>query len=193
MIWLPLPTASPLNSLYTMSPRSSVQMQRPCMPARLSEKPIACALKPTAGRCAPVSNSDPVSSKTAARCAAPRCSVRRVPAAVQVPSNACHASRGGVCVAGSPDWPHAAVARRAASTSNRRLRSNNAFCREITSLPLKNTSRAMLRNNNEYCREITSLPLEQGHRLQLLDFHRRLRTKFLPVRRSCDGPPRRSS
>ena len=33
----------------------------------MSEKPIACALNPTAGRCAPVSSIDPVSSKMAAR------------------------------------------------------------------------------------------------------------------------------
>ena len=102
-----------------MSPRSSVQTQRPCMPVRLSEKPIACAMNPTAGRCAPVSSTDPVRSKMAARSSGPRWSVRRVPAAVHVPSNASHSPAGRVSEAGSPDRPHAAVRRKAANISHR--------------------------------------------------------------------------
>jgi hypothetical protein len=71
----------------------------------------------------------------AARCSGPRCSVRRVPVAVHVPSNACHAPARGVDVAGPPDWPHAAMSRRAASTSPRRPGNRNGRGRAITSLP----------------------------------------------------------
>src|SRR5207247_5425064 len=113
-----------------MSPRSSVQTQRPCMPARLSEKPIACALNPTAGRCGPVSRTVPVSSKIAARSSGPRRSVRRVPAAVHAPSNSCHPPAGGVCGV-PPDWLHAAVSSRAMIIGHRRRGVSKCCDREI--------------------------------------------------------------
>src|SRR5438046_3286777 len=113
-----------------MSPRSSVQTQRPCMPARLSEKPIACALNPTAGRCGPVSRTVPVSSKIAARSSGPRRSVRRGPAAVHAPSNSCHPPAGGVCGV-PPDWLHAAVSSRAMIIGHRRRGVSKCCDREI--------------------------------------------------------------
>ena len=76
----------------------------------------------------PVSSIDPVSSKMAARSSGPRRSVRRVPAAVHVPSNACHSPARSVCGTGPPGWPHAAASRKAASNSN--------GYREIISLPI---------------------------------------------------------
>src|SRR5262245_8834294 len=128
-----------------MSPRSSVQTERPCMPARLSEKPIACALNPTAGRCDPVSSTDPVSSKMAARSLGPRRSVRRVPAAVHVPSNACHPPAGGLCGAVPPDWPHAAVSSTATSSGQRHPWKHNACGREIIFLSPRKASRISIR------------------------------------------------
>src|SRR5215510_15162337 len=117
-----------------MSPRSSVQTQRPCMPVRLSEKPIACAMNPTAGRCTPVSSTDPVRSKIAARSFGPKRSVRRVPAAVHVPSNVSHSPVGRVCGGRPLGSPHAAARRKAAHISHRHPGNRNGCCWEITFL-----------------------------------------------------------
>ncbi len=80
---------SPLSSLNTWSPRSSVQTPRPTRPVSLSTSAMTSARKPTPGRPFPASSIVPRRSRIEPFRSAPSGIVRRLPAAFHEPANSC--------------------------------------------------------------------------------------------------------
>ncbi len=96
---------SPLSSLNTWSPRSSVQTLRPTRPVSLSTSAITSERNPTPGRPGPASSIVPLRSMIEPRRSAPRGMVRRVPAAFQEPANSRHSPAAATGFGGSGRRP----------------------------------------------------------------------------------------